>query len=114
MKNYAVLILMALSLAVAILLHSTKDDGNKGIDQVQQGLAGVQQFVKPGSRISFRTIPDNPELLAKARFALAPAVLQPGTTSDTTLVITTKDNDSLVKTIWEHSDSQFRYALVVK
>ena len=115
MKHAPVLILIGLSLAVAMLLHSYKIEQPHGdIDKLKAGLEGVEKYIPENTHIGF--IGDN-DAFQRVRYVLAPRFLDinaPGL--DTLLVIKPVNDTPIVsgKILWQNIDNTHQYFLVTR
>ena len=115
MKHAAVLILIGLSLAVAMLLHSYKIERPHGdIDKLKAGLRGVEKYMPKNAHIGW--MGDN-DIFQRVRYILAPRFLDlKNTTADTLLVIKHINDTPIVsgKIIWQNADDTHQYFLVTR
>lgn len=125
MKGSVVLILISLSLAISVILQSSKTAGStddNDIRRISNGIAGMRPFINPGAVLSYKGEPNDYAPYMQARYLLAPCAMNVATgdaTPDTLLAIQyIYSGDSTLKQyignrrlIWEHKDDRYRYTL---
>jgi len=124
MRNRMFIVLLAVSITGAAILHAkkpAKDTNNAEMEQLSNSLEPVKQFVPEGSSISFTMIDIKNEVFLWSRYLLAPRYVPyyPNERFDTGLTICKVDaGDSVLvsitnnrKLIWKYKDQSYYYFL---
>lgn len=115
MKHAAVLILIGLSLAVAMLLHSYKIERPHGdIDELKAGLSKVEKYIPKNAHIGW--VGDN-DIFQRVRYILAPRFIEMNDPElDTLLIIRPAADTPIVsgKILWQNTDDKHQYLLLTR
>lgn len=115
MKHAPVLILIGLSLAVAMLLHSYKTERPHGdMDKLKTGLSGIEKYIPKNAHIGW--MGDN-DVFQKVRYIIAPRFLDMGNRELDTLLIIRPITDTPIvsgKVLWQNADDTHQYLLVTR
>jgi hypothetical protein len=122
MKDWNVLILIVLSLAISVTMYYQETVKQQHeIDAIKKGFSGAASFFQPNSNISFKGEPSKLELYMWSRYILAPRFISYNHDTDTVLSIQYLQNgDSSLMAfvsgrdiLYQKSDSQYRYLVTI-